>query len=175
MIYRTHNFQKTEAGVKSIAWLLVFVFFPVLIISIIAFSGNGSPQTPYLLGFFCTFPVLLILGLRSAYRRAYRNLSYSIQPEGLLVKFYNKTLIPWDQIISFERVNPMLILNNKIRGLDFGELNHGLFNTRLGCAWVWLAGEREGLFIRTSKRNYVIAPENLGEFEKEIQSRIHQS
>jgi hypothetical protein len=174
MIYRTANYQQVPANSRSLGLLIVFLVFPVIAISILIFASRPQKIGDWSYAVLLMIPLGLLWSLLSLYKHAYRNLTYELTQEGLHVKFIRAITIPWPAIESIQRVNPLHIVHGRIWGLAGGDLMHGLYSTQFGRAWVWLAGEKEGIFIRTARRNYVIAPENIGEFEKSIESKIRK-
>lgn len=172
-IYRTQNYQQSLATMRNLFLLVPLILLgPMVLFGVIAATTKAHSWlvilgSPLLL----LLPVELIVLL---YYSGYKHLAYQIGEQGLKIRYLGTRFIPWSEIVSVEEVNPMRVVQGKIAGIAYGDLSQGFYSTTLGRAYVWLAGEKEGLFIRTPKRNYLIAPERLNDFISLIRSKVGQ-
>lgn len=172
--YRTQKYDESIASIRSMFLLMAILPMPaVIIMSALAYKQKPSlPDIAAGAGFLVAF-IALLMTLPWIYLRGFRNLRYTIDDAGLTIRFLKTLHIPWTDILSIEKVNPHRIVGMRLCGLGWS-VSHGLFSTDLGRAWIWLAGENEALFIKTKRRNYLLAPERLDEFMNLAQAHIRR-
>lgn len=171
MVYRTGNFESAGALTRQMLVLLCALMFCPLMLMIVISLKYG--RASMVLGIGCLMlVVLLILGIAWLYGHAFRALTYTVTDRGLHIRYLGSSLIPWSEIQSMEKVQPFHLDLVRIYGLHFNDFCQGMFSSRLGRAQIWWVGEKEAVFLRTTKRNYLMAPENIEEFMHTVESRI---
>src|SRR5690242_14525087 len=145
--YRTQNYEKSLSAMRSLYLLLAVLALPAIICVTAINFAQKSPNQAILGGIFLIVFVGFLMSLPWLYSRGFRNLSFTVDDQGLTVRFLRTLFIPWAEVVSVEKVRPGAIVGMRLCGLGW-TVTHGLFSTKLGRAWLWLAGEPEALFLR---------------------------
>ena len=167
--FNTANAARVPRSIGKLGLLLGVVFmFPAVAMGVTAI-GLREPRILLPL----SLVAILFAALHLTYATGYKRLLLTLDETGLTVRFLRTLRLEWREIRSVERIAPKQVVNWRLCGLGAPGLLHGLFSLAGGgTAWVWLADENEALLLRTTRRNYVIAPELIDEADRLIRQRI---
>ena len=174
MTYRTQNYKESLASIKGLFLFLLVLPMPAIIVLAALTFGKRAPHAEIGLTIVMIAGLLgLLFLLPWLYYRGYRNLAFTLDEDGLTVRFLKTLHLCWAEILSVEKVRPAAIVGMRLCGLGWS-VTHGLFSTKRGRAWLWLAGEPDAIFLKTPRRNYLFAPERIDEFLAICQSKIRR-